>query len=366
MKKLFDDTTTRFKVLYEKNKRFQPLVAFLAGFTWDSFTLTRIDLFLDNVILFSYLLLAGILIFFINMIEHQVIKSALILKYRDWYPNLIQFMFGGLFSGYVVYYFQSASFGKNWLFLTLLFFLFISNEFIKDRLNNLKLQFVFYYIALFSFFIFYLPVLLKTINAFVFILSGLVSSAIIVGILYLLYKKIPQLKDPLKNLVIILGVIFLIINLFYFTNIIPPVPLSLKDAGIYHDIERQNNKYILRFEKAAWYNPFKNSEDTFQYAPGDTVFCFASVFAPTDLDTKIYHNWQFYNEFAGEWQRSDRMNYKISGGRDGGYRGYTFKRNVAAGLWRVDVETEREQLLGRISFEIILVNNRVSLDQIFR
>ncbi len=367
MKKIIDETTTTLKALYEDKKQYQPIVAFFAGFTWDSFTLTRIDLLLDNLIMFSYILLAGVFIYLVSLIEENVLEKNWVLKYKDWYPNIVQFFFGGLFSGYVVYYFQSASITKNWLFLLFLVLLLLCNEFIKNRLSNFTFQIVFYYLATFSFFIFYLPVLFETMGALVFLLSGFVSSAFIAGLIYLLYKQLQEkLQSKLKNLLIILGSIYLIFNLLYFTNLIPPVPLSLKEAGIYHHVSRTDDGYKVRFETGSWYEPLKDSDDDFHYAPGDTVYCFASVFAPTNLNTRIFHHWQMYNEKNDEWITSDRTNYKISGGRDGGYRGYTLKKNIQPGLWRIDVETDREQLLGRVSFEIEKVDNPFELEEIVK
>ena len=43
----------------------------------------------------------------------------------------------------------------------------------------------------------------------------------------------------------------------------------------------------------------------------------------------------------------------MTGGRDGGFRGYTYKNNVWNGLWKVEVITEEELILGVIEFEII-------------
>jgi hypothetical protein len=37
----------------------------------------------------------------------------------------------------------------------------------------------------------------------------------------------------------------------------------------------------------------------------------------------------------------------------GGYRGYTFKRQVQPGRWRIEVRTEHGRLLGRIAFELV-------------
>ena len=47
------------------------------------------------------------------------------------------------------------------------------------------------------------------------------------------------------------------------------------------------------------------------------------------------------------------IGYNITGGRDHGFRGYTYKSNVKEGLWKVEVITEEELVLGVIDFEII-------------
>ena len=46
----------------------------------------------------------------------------------------------------------------------------------------------------------------------------------------------------------------------------------------------------------------------------------------------------------------------IFGGRDGGYHTYSIKGNIIPGLWRVDIETERGQIIGREEFKIEFSN----------
>ena len=43
---------------------------------------------------------------------------------------------------------------------------------------------------------------------------------------------------------------------------------------------------------------------------------------------------------------------KISGGREGGYRTYTFKQRLDPGDWRVDVETEDGRVVGQVSVAV--------------
>lgn len=356
-----NDTTTVRKIAaaYKRHERFAPAVSFVAGFTWDSLTLKRIDLLIDNLILFFYIVLLGITILLIHFINEKRISNQLILKYSDWYPLAVQFFLGGLFSAYVVLYFHSAAVTKNWIFLGLLLMLLVGNEFLKDRVMNLKVQFVLYFMAVFSFFIFVIPVLFKTMNTLVFLFSGLVSLGFTGLFLFFLYKKSSGLSaGQFTKLGIIVGGIYLFLNIFYFLNWIPPVPLSLREGGIYHHVSKTDEGYRIQYEEKDWYKLLSVSAPTFHYQPGDTVFCFASVFAPTALSKRIYHHWQFFSEAGDEWKTTDRLSYKITGGRDGGYRGYTLKRNIREGRWRVDVETDDGLLLGRVPFNLVSVPER--------
>jgi len=349
---VLDESSTRIRKFYQEKKKYQPLVAFVAGFTWDSLTLTRIDLLLDNMILLGYILLTGGLITLLYFPEDRFKKIPVLGAHPDWLENAIQFFFGGLFSAYVVYYFQSATLSGNWLFLLFLLGLFIGNEFVRSQFRNEKFIFSYYFFSVFSFFVFYLPILFHRINAFVFLLSGIISLSLVSGLYTIINRRLIQSAQP-AGVYRVLLVIFILFNLFYFLNIIPPVPLSKKHVGIYHSVYKTNGSYQVSFEKGAWYQPFKSSDDTFHYAKGDTVFCFASVFAPTRLNTKIYHEWEYYNDEKGEWKTTDRNVYKITGGRDGGYRGFTYKTNLQPGKWRVSVQTAKGQIIARDRFTLV-------------
>ncbi len=191
-------------------------------------------------------------------------------------------------------------------------------------------------------------------NRWVFLLSGLISLVVITGFLRALFRfDSERNKTVFKQIALTILSMYVLLNGFYFLNWIPPVPLSLKEGGMYHHIQKKDGLYELRFEKGSWYQFWKQSDNTFHYAPGDTVFCFASVFAPTRLNTNIIHHWQRYDEKQDRWLTTDRRSYRIKGGRDGGYRGYTYKKNMRQGAWRVDVETAGGLLLGRIGFDVV-------------
>ena len=363
------DLILNIKSLYDRYKKYNPIAFFFGGFSWDSVTLKRIDQFLDNTILLIYLSLLGGLLILVSLIEHNQIRNTKILKYREWYPNALQFFLGSLFSAYVIFYFKSASLSNTAIYLGLLIALLVANEFLKDRLKNIYLLLALYFLAAFSYFIFFVPVLFKRMNVFTFAGGGILSLLLVLGVIRILQKRhvFTSRKQYLRTITLV-GSLFVLMNIFYWQNWIPPVPLSLKYGGIYHHASKApaSDLFKLRFEKPRWYQLFKNSDDPFRYAAGDTVVCFTAVFAPTRLTKKIVHHWQQFSPQAKKWLSTDRRGYTITGFREGGYRGITRKTNITPGAWRVNVETEEGVLLGRIGFKIEAVPSSVPLKTIFK
>ncbi len=351
----------KFKTIIDKSRRFYQryekyaqISFFFGGFLWDNLTLTRIDRLSDNIILFLYIGLMGLFIILLNLSEAGRLRQKTLMKYADWYPLAIQFLQGGLFSSYVVFYFKSASLTKTIIFVVILVILLVANEFLEKKLANVKLQFVLFFLVNFSFFAFFLPVLFRKMSPLIFYLSGSLSLGIILLYLWLFQGKLCLIsrKQAVRIGLWIAG-LFVLLNFFYWQNWIPPVPLSLKEAGVYHSVRKINGVYELRYQKPRWFQFWKKSDEPFLYAKGDTVFCFSAVFAPTRLRTRIFHHWQFYNARLKRWETTDKLGFPLSGGRNGGYRGYTFKTHIAEGRWRIDVEDADGAVVGRINFPII-------------
>jgi hypothetical protein len=334
------------------------MLSFIAGFSWDTVTLGRIDRLVDNIILLGYILLLAVLIVIHNLVRHGVLRQPFWQNKQAYLVYGIQFLFGGLFSAYVIYYSQSAAFSKTDIFLFILIVLFIANEFMRERFNSVYVQFGLYFLALSSFLTFFLPIVFKKIHFGLFIAAGLTSLLIIAGLVKILHRwNAIGSKSDLRIIIVSVLSIYVVFNLFYMMNWIPPVPLSLKYGVISRHVKRVDDHYLISIQKAPlsyfWlrYNP------KFQYMDGDTVYCFTAIFAPTKLETAIYHHWQMWDERQRRWLTTDRINYAITGGRDDGYRGYSYKTAVGAGEWRVDVETEEGKLLSRLSFEIVPVDS---------
>jgi hypothetical protein len=258
-----------------------------------------------------------------------------------------------------VFYFKSASVGKSFLFVCLLAALLLVNEFFAHRLRNLKFLCAIYFFCCYAFLTFFLPVATHVMSQAMFLSSGLLSLIVTSAIVTVVYNGgFKKFRREYIDIGWPQAVIFIALVIFYFQNWIPPVPLALKDGGIYRSVRRVAENYELRYTPGSWWQFWKKDETNFAYAAGDTVYCFASVFAPTQLRERVMHHWQCKSA-SGKWQTTDKLSYRIVGGRDGGYRGYTYKKNFELRPgedepqeWRIEVKTGHGLLLGRINFEV--------------
>ncbi|MBL7959528.1 DUF2914 domain-containing protein, partial [bacterium] len=83
-------------------------------------------------------------------------------------------------------------------------------------------------------------------------------------------------------------------------------------------VTKTDYQYTLQFEKPEWYAFWRNSSSVYQYCQGDTVFCFTSIFAPTEMNMTIYYNWQRYEPNQKQWISQEKLSYLLQGGREGG------------------------------------------------
>lgn len=343
------------KALYRRYERWLTPAAFFVGFAWDHFTL-RMELWWQNLVFLGYIIIAGTNILLMNMHGAGKLQGKLFDKYKTFAPYIFQFIFGGLFSAFLVFYSRSASIFASWPFLLFLAAFFVGNEFIKKKYLRLTFQISVFFIVLFSYAVFALPLIFGTIGNFMFILSGLAALGGVSLVLYLSSRLIPELLQQNKrSLILSIAILYLLFQVFYFTNIIPPIPLALKESGVYHSIERIGEKqYIYRvsYEPAPWYLFFQEQSGT-MHLQGEKVYFYSAVFAPAKFSMPIYHHWFYLDEKEDKWLKVAKVDYPIIGGRDGGYRGYSYKTNIQPGKWRVQVTTEDGKVLGRRDFKIV-------------
>lgn len=231
----------------------QPLttaVFFFGGVAYDTLTLTRIDRLLDQLILLLYLSLLGALIVLTGRAQLGLLPQApdshrafhplqLIHRVQPHIPKALQFLFGGLFSAYAIYYFQSASLTTTAVFLGFIVMLLIVNEWFHNHVSSLTMLLALFAIVMMSFLTFFLPVVLGRMNAWIFLVGAGLSAVIVWRLLSMMYRGAVGATTwaQWRTGAPALAMITLMIG-FYFLNWIPPVPLSLKFAGMYHQVQR--------------------------------------------------------------------------------------------------------------------------------
>ena len=337
--------------------------AIAIGFFFDLLLADRPDSVANNLLLLSYLFIAGAFIVILNLREMRANKSAEPL----FLLLVLQFCYGGLASNLLVLYGRSGTFVGSAIFLGLMGALVLGNEYLRGRYTVLRFNVAVYYFLLLSYCLIAVPTFIfHSVGTLVFVLSGVVSLVIIAIFLAVLYAAVLR-KTKVRGLYdtsIIVVIIFCIFNGLYFLNVIPPVPLSLKSVGIYHTVLRQSGgSYLVTYQPAPIWQFWKQTSGSYTAGPGESAFCFSSVFAPTGLSAGIYHRWEKYDEAAGEWRTMARVSFSISGGRDGGYRGWTMKSALTEGKWRCDVETAGGALIGRASFTVVEASSTPQLVQ---
>ena len=335
----------------KNHKEHLPALALVFGLVWDSLTLGRPDELYGNLVLLTYLLIAGFCIAL--MARREVLKK----EPKLWLSLIIQFSFGNLTGGLLVLYIGSATLIGNWPFLLILLGLLIGNELFKTRYQRLRFNTTVYYLLILLYAILIVPVLFRSISPWMFLISAVSSLFIIVVFLYILrYVAKGVLTQSKKVLTRSVFSILVVFGVLYYSNLIPPVPLAARDVGIFHSVERIGGNYTVTYEKGEWYEFWrtflKESDSVIYLKNSSTASCFSSIFAPTELDISIFHIWEEFDKDLGRWVLRGRFDFPITGGRVAGYRGYS-EKTVTEGQWRCSVETERGALLGRAQVDVI-------------
>jgi hypothetical protein len=331
-------------------------LSLVGGFVFDALTLQRVDAIWDNFWVVMHLAIVGVFMVLVQAQESEEGDEHNPQKKHFWYVNILQFFFGGILSTYLVFYFRSADILVTWPFILILVAAFIANERLKRHYVRLSFQIGLYFLCLYSFAIFLVPVLLHRIGDKIFLLSGAISLALI-GIFILTFVILAREKFKRSRKIIffsILGITALI-NVLYFTNLIPPIPLSLKAGDVYHSLYRDGNgNYVVQDESASWIDYFRLYHD-FHETAGAPVYAFSAVFSPSNLNLTIVHEWQHYDDASGKWETQGTIYLPVVGGRSGGFRTFSVWTNVIPGRWRVNVKTETGELIGQLRFNVVPV-----------
>lgn len=344
---------TKARAFLERNRTRVPVAALVLGAVWDFLTLGRPDTLFANASVIGYLVVAGGVVFIVNARSERDREPL-------WLIALLQFCFGNLASALFFLYSQSATLVGSWLFLLMLVLFVFGNEFARKRYIRLRTQLIAYHVLLTAYLGLVVPIVIGKIGGLVFLLScglALAASALYLAGLFAVAPK--RVRTDWRATAAGLGVVTTFFVTLYYLNLIPPVPLSLKEISIYHKVVRAPADAAPAIYEALgeprlpWYDPALYLETrALHVRPGESAYCYSAVFAPDNLSTPIYHRYSRYDEVARTWVPGDAIAFPIRGGRAEGYRGYTIG-SVSEGKWRCSVETEGGALIGRITFTVV-------------
>src|SRR3989338_1903785 len=229
-------------------------LAMVVGFIVDSLFFERVDLWQTQAVFASYATLCFISIPLLHWIESRAMLGRARPRWSVVLPLVTQFALGGFWSGFVIFYGRSADLGASWPFLLLVFLIFLASEYFHHYHARLVFTSVLFFFALYSYAIFAVPVYTGTIGTLTFLLSGLVAIGVF-ALFTVLLRALARERFLADVWRIRVGafVVLVLMNSFYFTNILPPLPLSAEAAGIYHSVLRVPGAYLGTSESAPWY-----------------------------------------------------------------------------------------------------------------
>jgi len=352
----------KVKAFYQRYERFFMPVLIIWGFVYHYITFKIIPIEEVLYLVFGYLALATLTILFMHFYDAGKITHR--LRYiRLFIPLLLQFTLGSIIGGVFIFYWFSGSFFVSWPFIAILVLLVIGIEAFKHHLEKPAVQFSLYNFSAILLLAVALPYFFRSLSPWLFVAGTLISFGLVFLMTIWLARYSEEIKKRRFSVLFSNLIVVVAMGLFYFYNLIPPVPLSIREAGIYHNVARIGADYYLSEEHQNFWEQISLSP-TIHLGPGEKAYVFTSIYTPSDLNTDIIHDWQRYDETQKKWISVSKISFPVNGGRQAGYRGYSVKTNLQAGAWRVFVETPRGQVLGRFRFNVERIAQAPALEEV--
>ena len=332
-----------------KNERRIGAVVFVFGFISDVLTFTLLPFNLVNIYFISFLTFAAICALGSHVLPNVGEGTSWLVRTLSvLFPLGAQYALGNLLSGFVVFYSKNAEVAVSWPFILILVLAYIGSEYFRKYKTYLIFQTSLFFLVLYAYLIFALPLLVHTIGPWVFAGSTL-AACVLFGVFLLLLRRLNQNRylESRRNIVAAAAVLLAVVNVAYFTELIPPLPLTLTDSGIYYTLTKVPGGYTVSGEpEKSWWDL---RTAVVHADAGDVLYAYSAVKAPTLFGSRVAHVWE--KKIDSDWIVMSRASYPIAGGREGGYRGYS-QATVSPGEWRVTVETENGQTIGRVRFMV--------------
>lgn len=338
-----------YRDVHPRSKALVALVFFCFGILFSVWQTRPIDsLFSIIEQLFYLIVLLAILlmeIYFRYVPTPESVRKNIFWKYHEWIAHLL---YGSLLRTYVIFYFKSASFLSSTLFLIFMGLLLIGNELTVFQKRGPIVRSILWTLCLSCFLSYVVPIMLGRMGAEVFLLSMAIA-AVSLCLVTVAVWKVKWEKKGREFLLPGLVTLLIFFSLYHFA-IIPPVPLILTKAGVYHEIVRKDGDYMVS-KDARELEIGMGSRPLFMGRSGEAIHVIVSLFAPAGFKDEVKIRWSYKHRKEG-WIQNDEIPMLIHGGRLEGFRGITRKNYFHPGEWRVQVFTEENREIGRFYFDI--------------
>jgi hypothetical protein len=343
----------RAKRFYAEHEPACTAAFFVGGFLFDALFVGRIDERRGMIQQAAYLALCALFTGcelrerYGNFVPPDRLK-----KLWPYHKAATHFMLGTLLNIYTLFYFKSASLSSSFIFLLLLAGLIIVNELKPFESSGTTLRMALFSLCLVSYFSALIPTLVGSIGPLPFVGTIATATVCAVAITWLIRAGMPDARDAAsRHLLIPFAVVATLFSALYFLKVLPPVPLALVEIGVYHDVRRDDEHFVLTETRPRW-RFWEHGDQTFLARPGDTLFVYASVFSPARFRERLQVQWLYKSPTEG-WSEMDAIPLDIFGGRDGGFRGFVSKARFTPGRWSVRVETSDGRELGRLGLTVV-------------
>lgn len=346
-----------FKSLLSKGWQHASTIIFLFGFASDAFLLPEFENPATKYLGLSYLVMLALMIFLREWVVARNTASDMERKAFSVLTFGVSFFSGSALSFVFVYAMRSAALIVSWPLFVILIICMAANEFVSSHHYRLTLDIAVYFIAIVFYSIFNVPIFFSSVNDMVFVISIALAALISFAYVYILQRSSEAAEyERAKGYALAIG-IPMFVGMLYLLNVIPAVPLSLKESGIYHSISRLEGSdtasYVGQREINTALFKFLPRKEVYHLTDSDTgIYFFSSIGAPAQIAAPITHVWEYFEETSGTWVTSTTVSFNLSGGREEGYRAYSTKENVHEGLWRVTVKVDDKRIVGRQRFYI--------------
>jgi hypothetical protein len=333
---------------WQRLKRWAPVSFFVGGFLLDVFTLGGEVNPKALLVVCAY----ALVIPFIFIAR----AKSWALRHQRWFTAALHLCIGSLFSALVVLYFRSAELLLTSLIVCGLFAAMVWNEFARRDDSQRELMWGIYCVSLIMLFNFLLPWVLGSVRALWFYVSTASAVGLIWGLWWLA-------RVPLNTVRMATG-FALCLAALYPMGWIPPVPLVMENSLVGTGFQKSNGQYTVQVEEQALASRL-GLKQTVQHRVGrEPIYVLTAVSAPARATAELEHRWS--RKGPDGWTRTDAIPIRIQGGRKGGWRAYSFKRNLEPGRWKVETALVGGAVLGRHVFALVDVDGDTAVVRVPR